>query len=87
MDQAVDLVDLSDIKGRVEAVVGVLFPLGLYESLLFIFPNPFLRKVNQPGDLVNEKQVSADFSYPNPPDLSPGHKQFYKKNSLNNFYL
>jgi hypothetical protein len=87
MDQAVDLVDLSDIKGRIEAVVGVLFPQGLDEALLFIFPNPFLRKVNQPGDFVNEKQVSAAFSCPNPLDLSPGHKQFYKKNSLNNFYL
>jgi hypothetical protein len=84
MDQAVDLVDLGHIKIGIEAVVGVLLPQGLDEPFLFIFPDAFLRKVHHPGDLIDQKELSAILFTPDMFVFSSGHKSLYKKKSINN---
>jgi hypothetical protein len=74
MDQAVDLVDLGDIKIGIEPVVGILLPQRFDKPLFFIFPDALLGEVHQAGDLVDQIEVAAVPPAPDPFILSPGHK-------------
>ena len=83
VDQTVDLVYLGDVKGSIEAVVGILFPKRFDKPLFFIFPDTFLGQVHMAGDLIDQKKVTIACGLF---VLSSGHIQFYKGFSLNKSY-
>jgi hypothetical protein len=87
MDQTVDLIDLGDIEGGIKPVVGIFFPQGFNEPFFFILPDTFLGKVYQAGDLVDQEEFHSLFGASDSFVLSPGHGEFYKKISLNKFYI
>jgi hypothetical protein len=86
VDQAVDLIDLGHVEGGIETVVGVLLPQGFDKPFFFILPYALLGKVHHTGDLVYQEKVSS-LPCSAALVLSPGHKQLYKKNSLDKFYI
>jgi hypothetical protein len=84
MDQTVDLTDLVHIKIGIEPVVGIFLPQGLDEPFFLIFPDAFLGEIYHPGDLINEKELSAIASTPALFVFSSGHKSLYKKIGIKN---
>ena len=64
MDQAVDLIDLRDIKRGIEAVIGILFPQGFDEAFLFISGSVF-----EKGSPTRETSLIRNRSPPPSPGL------------------
>jgi hypothetical protein len=83
VNQAVDLVDLGDVEIGIEPVVGVLLPQGFDEPFFFVLPDAFLRQIDQPGDLVDQKEFSAVAFTPDIFAFSSGHSSFYNKGGIN----
>ena len=79
VNQLVDLLNLTDVKGGVEAVVRISFPNWLDETLFLILPDTFLGEIHEARDIIDEKEIPHFHLFV----FSPGHKTFYKKKSLN----
>ena len=57
VNQRVDPLDLGDLEFGIKAVIGAVFPNRFEKSLFLVFPDTFLGKIDQSGDIVDEVQL------------------------------
>jgi hypothetical protein len=69
VNQIVNLLNLGDIKGGVQAVVRVFFSNRLDEAFFLILPDAFLGEIHHPGDVIDEKEIPHFNLFV----FSPGH--------------
>jgi hypothetical protein len=82
VDEMIDLLNLFNVKRRIESVIGILFPDGFDKPLFLVLPDAFLGEVYHTRDVIDEVEVSqADLLI-----FPSRHNLFYKKEGLDSHY-